>query len=629
MSWTLGNKKWTIPFKSFNNISCRIDIYKRDYTGSTVTELSTQNALAPGVAAADPIYYEEDDDDNLLTVVRTKTGYINLIETVYGGLSDLYPTKDTDLFVEFYYGSTLNFIGFIQAQSFDNQWKAAPREVSLPIISPLGLLESITMPVYNPPQAISLAALLDDVLDKLGDLGIGYDGVIWPQKTVGLSTTLSSLVTSPFNPDYSAARGQTVDLFAPVSAQEYIEGLCNCFGWIVHETATKIVFSMFDHTGNYNYVTAANLRTLTNVQQITQTGETVELLSDYATPADKDGKESAVLPVDKVVLDFEGGYVKSSSFDFSHLKYYMSTSGSPASVLWLKSYTPELSGGDSPLLDSNSFLNGKLISEGVNPCSCGSSVEQKECILVNLPNPSVALDWLFTVKFYDRPTGNKLKLKWNMRWGDYISELDSDDEVPHKNLGFNIKAGTKWYHGSGVWNETEPQRGIHLIPTYTGNGAYYGIITDVPAGMPIEVRFYQDPQPIVTGRVQTLSVEDLGIEELPILWSDYLVVRTDSITLKNNSGSGQGKATVNMLFNPYREGSNLIGNTPLTTAITTYPYLMASNARLQIRFKKTDILPDWIYIVYMSFMSQSWRIISISEYPWNDEVVITMQRIIY
>ena len=58
MSWSLGNKKWTIPFKSLGNVSCHIDIFKRGYTGSVVTELSINNASAPGVAGANPIYFE-------------------------------------------------------------------------------------------------------------------------------------------------------------------------------------------------------------------------------------------------------------------------------------------------------------------------------------------------------------------------------------------------------------------------------------------------------------------------------------------------------------------------------------------------------------------------------------------
>ena len=80
-------KRWTIPFKSLNGTNCRIDIYDEGWSGA-VTELSTANANTPGVAAADPFYYEENNDESLLEVIRYRTGYINLVETIYGGLAD-------------------------------------------------------------------------------------------------------------------------------------------------------------------------------------------------------------------------------------------------------------------------------------------------------------------------------------------------------------------------------------------------------------------------------------------------------------------------------------------------------------------------------------------------------------
>lgn len=624
MSWSLGNKKWTIPFKSLGNVSCHIDIFKRGYTGSVVTELSINNASAPGVAGANPIYFEEDDDEDLLTVVRTKTGYINLVETTYGGLSELYPSKNTDLYVEFYYGQTLNFIGFVQAQSFDNDWKAAPRELSIPIISPLGLLNNIKMKVYNPPQAISLAALLDDVLDLLGDLGVAYEGVTWPQLSMGLDATISSLVTSPFDSDWSPAN-TTVSLFKPVTAYDYIEGLCNAFGWIVHETPTQMVFSMFDHTGNYKYVTAANLRTLTNVQTLPSTGSTTVALTNYATPADNNGKESSVVPVEKVRLSYGGEYVDSAKFNFDHMVYNGATIDGNQYVAWLTmitapnpNRTPEISGGDyeSYLLPSNTFYNGRLVSEGVNPCSCGSRINQKECLLVNLPGQNL-LGWIFTVRFYDRPTGSDLIIKWKSRWGNTILTLSDDGTIAHKKVGVRIVVGDKFYHGQGQWSTTVP----------TGYWDADTEITNVPSDLPIELRFYQTRS---TGEnpVQTLTIEDLTIEELPSSWHNWNVVQADEDIIYNGNGDGDGEATVEMMMTAYRKRNNQIGTSVVTTRFTDYQYLLKSNARLQIRFKKTATLPSWIYYVYMSFMSQSWRIISISEYPWDDEVVITMQRVI-
>ena len=82
------SKRWTIPFKSLNGVACRVDIYNEGWTGN-VTELSINNADAPGVAGVDTFFYEEGNSDNLLDFIRIKTGYINLVETTFGGLNAL------------------------------------------------------------------------------------------------------------------------------------------------------------------------------------------------------------------------------------------------------------------------------------------------------------------------------------------------------------------------------------------------------------------------------------------------------------------------------------------------------------------------------------------------------------
>lgn len=624
MSWSKGNKKWTIPFGSLNGTSCRIDIYERNYTGEA-TELSSDNPAAPGLAAADPIYYEEDNNDNLLSVIRSKTGYINLVETVYGGLSGLYPHKNNELYVEFYYGQALNFIGFIQAQSFDNAWKAAPREISLPIISPLGLLESITMPIYNPPQALSLAAQLSDVMDMMDEYcGVAYSNVIWPSLSTRLDITISSLVTSPFNPEKSPS--EDIFLFKPITAYDYIEGLCNCFGWVVHETATQVVFSMFDHMSDYLSSTVENLRTLSDVRIIGYNGHDRLDINSYFTPSDNDGKESIIMPVDKVVLDYDGEYVKSAAFNFAHLVYNGQSTFGSQSAAWLTmvsqgvNRTPELLEGNVPLLSSNTFsADGRLAAEGVNPCSCGTTNEQTECFLVNLPRQNVTVGLLFTIRYYDRPTGDKLRIKWKMRWGDTLTTLTNEETIAHKMVGVKIRVGSLWYHGQGEWNTTEPS------PYNYGSGEYYWDISNVPYGMPIEVSFYEVSQSSGEDRVQILTIESLRLEESPVSYSDYIYNQSDNDIINNGNGDGEGEANVEQLITAYRKNSNMIGTDVLLERFTNYEYMLQARECLVVRFKKLSDMQAWMYLIYMTFAGKKYRIISVSEYPWDDEVTLTLQ----
>ena len=96
-------KKYTIPFKSLTGNACSIDIYDDAYTGTAVTTLT---------GAPHPITFDEDDDDDLLTVVRSKTGYLNLIETTAGELDGVYPTTNTSRQVKAYYKVTLACMDF-------------------------------------------------------------------------------------------------------------------------------------------------------------------------------------------------------------------------------------------------------------------------------------------------------------------------------------------------------------------------------------------------------------------------------------------------------------------------------------------------------------------------------------
>ena len=161
-----------MTFVSLNGTNCRVDIYKRGYEGNEVEEL---------VAAANPFEYEEDDsEDTLNSVIRYRTGYLRLIEDNHGDLDELYPLLNTDRYIEFYYGESLDFNGFIQAQEFENPWAPGPREVELPVISPLGLAAStiIDYTAYNPPRWMSVETFINQMLEALEG---SYEGYFFPK----------------------------------------------------------------------------------------------------------------------------------------------------------------------------------------------------------------------------------------------------------------------------------------------------------------------------------------------------------------------------------------------------------------------------------------------------------------
>ena len=600
---------WTINFVSLNGTACRAEI---NGGGTQI------------LGAANPVTIEEDDSDDLLEVVRYKTGYLNIIEEINGQLDELIPTTNTSHKVKIWYGDDLIFVGFMQAQTFENTWESAPRQMSFPIMSPLGLLADTKMNIYNPPREVALSELMADVVDALNGMGAEYDTVVWP-KTAStylgnlLNNKISSLVYCPFNKQHDASLASRNDgLFEPLNCQNFIEGFCNAFGLIVHDTPTSIVYSKFDHITDYLKCTAANLRTLTNVTTDTISGGTESALTDRATPCDDDGRDSIIMPCEEVKVEYEGEYVESAELDFNHLTYYIQSEYGNMRVAWLESHTPELTG--NLLLQSNTFnqSTGRLISEGATACSYGNVLKQTEGILVNLPdNTTILSSEIFTVKFYNRPTGNAMRLTFDVQWGTTIADLGNEGD--HKNVGVVVKVGDLYYGGQGNWVTTQPN------PSgYIDSNKFVWEITAVPDGMPIEVSFYQTSSQ-GSEPVQLIALNNIKLEEIPSLYSKYLVYKRDYDIFRLANGNGIGTQSVSRSISTNRINSNQIGHT-IVNYITTYRYMLISQRRLQIQFKRTDTMPYWMYMCYMTFTSKQWRVISISQYPWDDYVVITMHR---
>lgn len=601
---------WTINFVSLNGTACRAEI---NGGGTQI------------LGAANPVTIEEDDSEDLLEVVRYKTGYLNVVEETNGQLDGLIPTTNTSHKVKIWYGTDLIFVGFMQAQTFENTWESAPRQMSFPIMSPLGLLADTKMNMYNPPREVALSELMADVVDALNGMGAEYDTVVWPKlasTTLGnlLNNTISSLVYCPFNEQHDASLASFNDgLFEPLNCQNFIEGFCNAFGLIVHDTPTGIVFSKFDHITDYLKCTAANLRTLTNVTTDTVSGGTESALTDRATPSDNDGRDSIVMPYEEVKVEYEGEYVESAELDFKHLTYNSQREYSNMRAAWLESHTPELTG--EHLLANNLFnsANGRLTLAGANACSFGNVSKQTEGILVNLPDSTLLGVKLFTVNFYNRPTGGDIRLTFGVQWGNTIADLGNEN-IPHKTIGVVVKVGDLYYHGQGSWTTTQPNPSAFIL-----DGQFTWNITNVPDGMPIEFSFYDSTDPLVSDPVQLIALTDIRLEEIPSLYSKYLVYKRDYDIFRVANGNGIGTQSVSRSISTNRKNSNQIGHT-IVDGITTYRYMLISQRRLQIQFKRTDTMPYWMYMCYMAFMSQQWRVISISQYPWDDYVVITMHR---
>lgn len=601
-------KRWTIPFKSFNGTSCRIDIYDEGWSGA-VTELSTANANTPGVAAADPFYYEENNDESLLEVIRYRTGYINLVETIYGGLADLYPETDTEHYVEFYYGSALDFTGYIQAQSFENQWGPAPRMVSLPIISPLGLLDGLNFAQKNPPGEISLGAALKEVIDGLN---AAYTNVIYPyggasgESFYSLNDKISTLILSPFNKEFNKFNGTDDNVFTTKTYKFFIEGFCNLFGWIVHDTPDALVFADFQYEYRYKQCPVANLATLTNEEYIdTPTGNTEVNVTDYFSFADAEAKESVVRPYKKLEWQYDGEVIKDRDFPYERMVLSTIDDTYTIKVAELRPRGPELSG---MVIPGHVTSQGKTQS-GVSPCVVSSNTSDlSECLTFTVPNGGYSAgSEMFTWNIYEHPEG-EFYIDIQMSWGDDINHTDSQG-------GTSIIFGVEVTGGSA---------GSSLLVINNDGGTGRISISNVPHRGVVQVKLkHVANNNLVVGKVYRF--DEISVKANPDSFHDYLNDTSDREVIKEDNGSIE-TANIPVPFSYSRDNSNLVGNEVLSY-LPYYRHLIKSQNRLSAQFKRTaaysmPYIPKWRFWID----GWRWRMIAVSFYPWNDLYTLTMHR---
>ena len=611
------NKKWTIPFKSLNGTNCRIDIFKEGYSGSAVTEISPNNANTPGYAAANPIDWQENDDDSLLNVLRYKTGYIRLIEKTSGSLIDLFPQTNLDHYVEFYYGATLMFNGYIQAQSFDNEWIAAPREINLPIISPLGVAVGVRMQTVTPGN-VTIGSLLKTAISQLN---AAYSYVLFPESSPHFAGVIKSVIPIPLNGDFDYLESGANDVYNPCYISDFIAGICNAYGWMVHDDPDHLSFSKFDHSGWYVKAWVADLNLSNIPTSEVVSGNSGLNFGSYFSISSDDGNVKTILPLKEVEIDFGEEPFEAASYDFTRLSYQGRDNISNVLVaIWMKPYGPEVEGTN----DTNTAISlTTLQSRGVNVCAIGRPASLTKMFLINQTAQSNN-EYLFTCRLYDVPKRDDngcYTFTINGKTGeDLLMDLDQSAIVR-----CSIKAGSKYllydpeYIGNNRWVDSEQRNLIwinsqqNLIPID---------VKSIPACEYIEFKFYSYTLPT---EVKFIGITEIGIIAAKNGANEFDESQTTTKKLKTDTGT-EDQANVNMLFNCQRNFLNQIDNTTLSL-FTQYPYMFASQTKLTVTCKQLAAY-SYPYFIRWLFWIQNWqwRIISISFTPWNDDYTIILHR---
>lgn len=633
--------RWRIPFTSRKGYYCHIDIYDPSYTGSTVIELSTTNQDAPAVPAPDPFYFEEDDDQDLLKVVRIKTGYINLVETQFDGLADIYATSLKSRYVEVFYNSVITFRGYIQQQTFENDWRPAPREVSLPVISVMGLTKSLSFDAELPLTDKSLGYYMKQMLRKIeptdGAASISkYNRVLFSGNAAGdITATIHPTVVTVDNPDFSKARLSSTQPYKGITLYDLLEGICNAYGWIAHDMPTCILFTKFDNSGTYyyypvDYSSTNDIETLSGraATQLPETDATLQL-GNLMEPSADDSTITQIMPYRTVNAKYDGELVSKVDMTLDHMraqrlfeiteteqgatrKYALATlvnADNNTRDIW------SLHLANNPGITSDWIFS----EDGVVPVD----MESQKRIMVQNPANLASSGALFQLIFYKRPMKDpnssiteRLKLDYQVLFGNKIYAIDYAPLVRNIELTFRLQCGNVTINKSVSISTS----GDNL------QGSIYFDDQELPNTNAVTLSVIMTNPSDMTYAIISFDKLSLGYEE--VVGRDYLVDTTDH----ENIGIGEGSddVDVDMLINCRRIGSNMLGSST-HDFITYYRYLREPQTRLQLRMMQHsgDIInAPFAYINKIIYWQANWRwrLIALAFHPRDDEYTLTMHR---
>lgn len=230
--------RWTIAFKTLSNHDGLVKVYDSTYSGTAI-------ALTPAVNP----FSVSCKQSELITPVVSDSGYLRIIDEGIAAayIDELHPQGSMDRPVEYYEDNTLVWRGYISPETFSAAWEPAPREVELPLVGVLGILDSINI-TDTGTGLQTIASFLDEILTATG---FAFDSIIMPRQMVSVNSfddipelrlSLSrynflSLNDSEYldDPDWTE--------FVGVSWMKVLEDICQYFGWTASAQASTLILS--------------------------------------------------------------------------------------------------------------------------------------------------------------------------------------------------------------------------------------------------------------------------------------------------------------------------------------------------------------------------------------------------
>ena len=601
--------RWRTAFKSVTDTLYTVEILDEGWTGA-VTEFTP---------AADALTLDENNDTDLLSVVRYTTGYVRVMATENSGVEDIFPSAILDRPVRIVEtaGGTAHtvFYGYVQVQEFNRYGNYAstgnpPDEVEIPIVSPLGLMYDIDFDKVTTFTTYSLLQILKMAMGKLRQ-DEGYSYAYFPEIVSGITSVLSSMylpsrVISPLSDDNVHDTSLTVaDCFKTESVGYYIEGLCRCFGLMVHETADSVLFTRVDSVDSYKRY---DIRYNT-VSSISAPG--VYTLSPAHVPADGI-TITQIAPLKKLTCTYEGSEDTSLSMSFQHCRRTQGTDNFDHKYV-VTNYpvlTPEWT-VPSYLYTTCTILEdpGTPDKKGVYMLAYGDdSLEEMLLVCLRTGDSGSGHTWaendLIAKYTFNGYFGSNMTIDITTKWGGNMRLDKSIVPMPVEIYWFyiTIKNGNMYLNPTtGQWQSSQFKIQISETKFFISDGRFsYTLPSLRTNSTSIEVAFYE------RNLRESADFRLLAITDIKLSGEGMSAAAKYLNEGKNRSeyvlyGNGTDEGDVSMAFNcGGMKNENMI--LPQTSfSQPRYPYMFRRRRHVSVTFRGS-------YSEYASFLRYAQRV---------------------
>lgn len=226
--------RWKVRFKTLKEHDAEILIYEEGWTGG-VTELEP---------AENTITTDEDNSDEMMKPVRTWTGYLRVVDN--GDLAGLMPIDNQQHYLELLIDNVMKWCGYMQADTFSEEWDVTPLVVEFPLISPIGVLSSIYLDQTKDMGLVTMAALIVECIDATK---VDYEKVYFPREVTMSAEDADYLIPlmlrisryNFFSENKSVNRDDPeYQRYDADTCLSFLEEYCKFWGWSLHERGKSI-----------------------------------------------------------------------------------------------------------------------------------------------------------------------------------------------------------------------------------------------------------------------------------------------------------------------------------------------------------------------------------------------------